>query len=689
MGDLWPWQWRSGDPAEYVELPPPGEDLALPGERWCDVVYRRERYARLLGMLSDSDRPWSIDDAVTENLDLPELLSDYLRSLPDAAECQRAFEVLASLTVCDPTVGSGAFLFAALDTLEPLYGTLLAAAEELEAKGRPTPDYWAEASRHPSEAYWALKTICLRNLYGVDIMAEAPEVAKLRLFLKLAAQIERVEDLEPLPDLDFNIKCGNLLVGVRDRHDALDRLAAASSNGQLSLASVGRLDALDAVASEMASAYDSFVKTQSSSDHTGAAEAKSALSARSAALAADCDELLHGLREEDAPVEAWRDSHQPFHWFLEFPSVWRNGGFDVIIGNPPYIQTKNVTGYRWVGYKTAKCPDLYAVCVERASTLLNDKGRFAMIVMHSLCFSGRFASLRACFRDLSMSMWLTSFARIPDELFSGSARINNTIAIGKISGNQHLYLSRARRWLSAMRPNLFDGIEFTEPPDPLLRCGKTPVWPFVDSFDLAGTLMHLVSRNRDIESALCDEHRPEQVLQYRKVAYAWIPVFSEAPPSIDPATGRTADAKSERLGLLWFKSQQQRDIALLTLAGRWGYVWWLTYSDEFDVTRSTLAAFPGDIERLAARPSEACNPAPGDMELVSLLELSTTLQREMPKHLAWKLNAGIKVGRYNMLKLRHLTDRADWLLARAWGLSQEQFEAAGNLRDRMVFGNKE
>jgi hypothetical protein len=117
------------------------------------------------------------------------------------------------------------------------------------------------------------------------------------------------------------------------------------------------------------------------------------------------------------------------------------------------------------------------------------------------------------------------------------------------------------------------------------------------------------------------------------------------------------------------------------LAGRWGYLWWLIYSDEFHVTRSTLVAFPGDIERL-------CNRPPGDMELAILLDLSRTLQKEMPNHVAWKTNAGVQVGRYNMLKLRHITDRADWLLAKAWGV-EDAFEAAGNLRDRMVFGNRE
>ena len=224
VGDAWPWQWHSGDPTEYVALPPPGEHLALPGERWCDVVHRRERYRRQAEVLSDPQRTWTVDDAITENLDLPELLRDYLSQLSNAAECDAAFEALRSLTVCDPTVGSGAFLFAALDVLEPLYSEVLARAVELEARGSTVPPFVAEARAHPSSRYWLLKTVCLHNLFGVDLMRDAPEIAKLRLFLKLAAQIDDVKHLEPLPDLDFNIKCGNLLVGIADAEDAKERL---------------------------------------------------------------------------------------------------------------------------------------------------------------------------------------------------------------------------------------------------------------------------------------------------------------------------------------------------------------------------------------------------------------------------------------------------------------------------------
>lgn len=62
----------------------------------------------------------------------------------------------------------------------------------------------------------------------------------------------------------------------------------------------------------------------------------------------------------------------------------------------------------------------------------------------------------------------------------------------------------------------------------------------------------------------------------------------------------------------------------------------------------------------------------------------------MPQHLQWHITeGGGRVGRYEMSFLRHITDEADWLLAQAWGLTREQYEAAGNLRDRMTFGNRD
>src|SRR5206468_3001489 len=88
------------------------------------------------------------------------------------------------------------------------------------ATRKPHPETVAEfhriqddVDRHLNRCYFILKSIIIGNLYGVDIMEEAVEICKLRLFLKLVAQVETVKQIEPLPDIDFNIRPGNTLVG--------------------------------------------------------------------------------------------------------------------------------------------------------------------------------------------------------------------------------------------------------------------------------------------------------------------------------------------------------------------------------------------------------------------------------------------------------------------------------------------
>ncbi len=89
----------------------------------------------------------------------------------------------------------------------------------------------AEVDKHPNRRYFILKSIIVNNLYGVDIMEEAVEICKLRLFLKLVAQVDRVKDLEPLPDIDFNIRPGNTLVGFVSV-DEIRRAAESDAAGQ-------------------------------------------------------------------------------------------------------------------------------------------------------------------------------------------------------------------------------------------------------------------------------------------------------------------------------------------------------------------------------------------------------------------------------------------------------------------------
>jgi type II restriction/modification system DNA methylase subunit YeeA len=131
---------------------------------------------------------------VIEHCEGPELLRAFWQAIAGSATSP-------GVTILDPTCGSGAFLFAALNILEPLYEACLDRMEafvaELERSGeKHRPEKFSDfrnvlerVASHPSPRYFIFKSIILNNLFGVDIMEEAAEICKLRLFLKLAAQV--------------------------------------------------------------------------------------------------------------------------------------------------------------------------------------------------------------------------------------------------------------------------------------------------------------------------------------------------------------------------------------------------------------------------------------------------------------------------------------------------------------------
>ena len=200
------------------------EDYALPTETWRELIARRQRYAEVRDQLA-SGAVQSVNDLITLNLDSERFARDVIVNSEGPELARAVWKALTSISVLDPACGSGAFLFAALNILEPLYSATLQAMRDfradLETSRRRRPhqalrDFQQildKAGLHRSERYYILKSIIVNNLYGVDIMEEAVEICRLRLFLKLAAQLESYDQIEPLPDIDFNIQAGNSLVG--------------------------------------------------------------------------------------------------------------------------------------------------------------------------------------------------------------------------------------------------------------------------------------------------------------------------------------------------------------------------------------------------------------------------------------------------------------------------------------------
>ncbi|GHO89329.1 Eco57I restriction-modification methylase domain-containing protein [Dictyobacter formicarum] len=201
------WRLVQQRPERYIHKIIASPDY-LSDETPHEHLQRRQSYLDLHARLV-AGQIKGIDDFITYNLHINRFAIDALRSQEDPILLQDCYQQLVQLTILDPTCGSGAFLLAALRALLPLYEACLDQIQRLNSAS--TIDVQKSARR-----YSILKTIITRNLYGIDIMEEAAEICKLHLFLKLIAQVERVEDIEPLPDIDHNIHAGNTLAEMND-----------------------------------------------------------------------------------------------------------------------------------------------------------------------------------------------------------------------------------------------------------------------------------------------------------------------------------------------------------------------------------------------------------------------------------------------------------------------------------------
>lgn len=428
-----------------------GNKLTLPTETWREYVERRSRCLDLRQKLRAGDIR-DINDFITYNLDIRQFAQDVIENC-EGPDLLRAFwKAIKSITVLDPACGSGAFLFAALNILEDLYEACLdrmqVFVDELERSGEKYhPDKFSDfrkaleqVAKHPNRKYYVFKSIILNNLYGVDIMEEAVEICKLRLFLKLAAQVEPDPSkpnmgLEPLPDIDFNIRAGNTLVGFAT-YDEVKKAVSGTLDFE------DAMSAIEGKAREVDELFGLFREMQEEPGGEITPENKHELRGKLKPLEDELNDYLaqqYGIdrRQRSEAFRAWLASHKAFHWFVEFHRIMTQGGFSVVTGNPPYVEytkRERQTGkrvkdeYGIKGYSTETCGNLYAFTMERSLALMCRRGRFGMIAPVSCVASATFAPLMGLF--LRRQCWISTYSNRPAKLFYGVEQRLNIVLAG-------------------------------------------------------------------------------------------------------------------------------------------------------------------------------------------------------------------------------------------------------------------
>ncbi|MCB0863390.1 MAG: Eco57I restriction-modification methylase domain-containing protein [Solirubrobacterales bacterium] len=639
------------DPLSWFDLAdqPHDPSLQLNDESWVETMDRRDLVDRLLVLIEDGEIN-ETDHLITHNLDIRNLVADLIHDLDAPADVAEVWSQVTETTVIDPTCGSGAFLFAAQDLLDEIYAALLeharthlstGSSEAIEALGSLV----ATADDHPNDAYFRRKHATLSNLYGVDIMREAIEIAKLRLFLALVAKLDRKEEIEPLPDLDFNLRSGNLLVGFRDEDDARARV------GTTSFDALSAIDEFLPKVQEIAEARMTFVEAQGQDDPIATATAKSTLRDLLESAKTDADKTFvigTGFDPKEQDYEAWVKSHSPFHWMFEFPSIVESGGFDVVIGNPPYIRRTKVP-YEIDGYRTQKLPDIYAPCVERALSLLAPAGRFSMILPIAFQFSDRHAEARRVVLERS-AVWASTYSRNPAALFTAGLGVRNTIVVAS-GGSELLCTTCTRRWTNEGRADLFPTTRYAALDDR----SRDDAWMVRTGDDEIAALLQVL---RDRKQSLAREVVKEagHPLGFKTTALYYLPVYTKVPPVFDRELRIVPQPMDQ---IIQFASEQSLLLAFTMLAGEMGLIWWASTGDDFHVTKGTITEFPIGIPML-------------DQIRGDLLHSAERLEQEafQDENLLFTPYAGRMTGAWDLRRVRNLTREIDRFLLDGIGLPE-------------------
>lgn len=310
-------------------------------------------------------------------------------------------ELLIKVKIADPACGSGAFPLGILNEIVRARNVLTFYINMIEVlKEKDEKNYWKRIDKKQKERkLYKLKLETIQNcLYGVDIEPSAIDITKLRLWLSIIVDSDN-NNVRPLPNLDFNFMIGNSLIDEFEGMKLFDEslLNEVEEEGKLEqkqLIKESKLFQSTLFKTDEERKQDILkviFKKQAEYFNERNSEKKKELKREIESLENQLIRItliLNGNEKKLEEIEKGRKERRKpyFLWKLEFAKVFReNGGFDIVIGNPPYVQIQKLKDYNLI--KTAekkyqvfqKSTDLYCLFYEQGINLIKKDGILSFI----------------------------------------------------------------------------------------------------------------------------------------------------------------------------------------------------------------------------------------------------------------------------------------------------------------------
>ena len=427
-------------------------------------------------------------EEVNETIETFEDAKDYCQKYFKKDDIKRFNEVVNSIRICDPAVGSGHFLVSALNEMVAIKSELGILADEnynilpcvieiendelyISNANGELFDYIRKdpnSLRIQKSIFHEKETLIENCLFGVDINSNSVNICRLRLWIELLKNAYYTEDgeLQTLPNIDINIKCGNSLIS---RFALTDSLKSAFKNKEVNVSIEDYKQAvkdykitnskskkreieeiINTVKHNFKSTYDNKLKDKLSKalgDYQNEEQRQQNLIAFGETIKKTEKDQLKKLKIKSDQVQKEKEEilnniiyRNAFEWRFEFPEVLDDEGnfigFDVIIGNPPYIQLQKMgalsDSLQKVSYETfARTGDIYSLFYELGANILKQKGLLTYITSNKWMRAAYGESLRKFFAEKTNPLILIDFGGT--QIFDTATVDTNILMLSKES----------------------------------------------------------------------------------------------------------------------------------------------------------------------------------------------------------------------------------------------------------------
>ncbi len=565
-------------------------------------------------------------------------------------------DVVLDISVLDPSMGSGHFLINTANVISNFISETLNSLN-IQENVETSTLYWRR---------WVVENC----IYGVDINPLAVELAKLSIWILSMAKSQ------PLSFLNHNLKCGDSLIGCRlsDIGDYLKRQNGERTN-QLSLfyedpkfkftvkevikryqiIEGGSSSSLDEILNKKALLDEieiRFIKFKNLCDFHVETFMNPSITN---------EEYIQVIKESDfTRAKKVTENRKYFNWELEYPSqMLIEGGFDVVIGNPPYADiSAEFFQFYESHYESINSKDLCTLFIEKMIELNKIDGFCSFVLPLSLTYSRNMRKIRKKIMSKENKSWkVSSFDRIPDALFGGNVRTRNSILIGFPSDKKQgdLFMTPMYRWFSHERNLLFSSITYYRVNEILEYIDG---WPKIGSELQVKILKKIFSKRNKLEM-LFTRNKNDFPLFYSSTAYNWLTITNKMPPIFDE---NGYQVKQSKYGSMYFENEEQLWFCLSVMNSIFTYFFWLVYGDGFDVTKTLLGDIPLHPTMFK---KDSCQ---------LIIETGIMLQEQMEKNIVYKKNAGKNVGNYNLRFCRDITNEIDQLIIDEMGFGKAEYD---------------